>query len=58
LPATDKKTSRNLLCSGPVYYDLIEFREPHQRDDVAIVQVEQFSPLSDEPLRGALLMPA
>jgi 2-oxoglutarate dehydrogenase E1 component len=53
-PATDGKTSRILLCSGKVYYDLIEFREQQHRDDVAIVRVEQFYPLSDEPLRAAL----
>jgi 2-oxoglutarate dehydrogenase complex dehydrogenase (E1) component-like enzyme len=53
-PAADAKTSRILLCSGKVYYDLIEFRERQQRDDVAILRVEQFYPLSQEALRTAL----
>ena len=50
-PVGRAKTSRILLCSGKVYYDLLDFREKHQRDDVAIVRVEQFYPLADEVLR-------
>jgi 2-oxoglutarate dehydrogenase E1 component len=53
-PATGAKTSRILLCSGKVYYDLIEFREREKRNDVAIIRVEQFYPLSDDLLRAAL----
>jgi 2-oxoglutarate dehydrogenase E1 component len=51
-PSAD--TSRVLLCSGKVYYDLLEFREKHQRDDVAIVRVEQLYPLPDDVLRKRL----
>jgi 2-oxoglutarate dehydrogenase E1 component len=41
------KTSRVLLCSGKVYYDLLAYREQHQRNDVAIIRIEQFYPLAD-----------
>ena len=33
-----------LLCSGKVYYDLVQQREKSQRKDVAIVRVEQLYP--------------
>ena len=50
----ETKTSRILLCSGKIYYDLLEFREREKRDDVAIVRVEQFYPLPDEALQDVL----
>jgi 2-oxoglutarate dehydrogenase E1 component len=40
------KTSRILLCSGKVYYDLAAERARRARDDVAIVRLEQYYPLS------------
>jgi 2-oxoglutarate dehydrogenase complex dehydrogenase (E1) component-like enzyme len=42
-----KKPRRLLLCSGKVYYDLIEGRESLGVDDVAIVRVEQFYPFNE-----------
>ena len=39
------KTDRLILCSGKVYYDLIDYREKHQTKDTAIVRVEQLYPL-------------
>jgi 2-oxoglutarate dehydrogenase E1 component len=46
-PAAPKKPRRLLLCSGKVYYDLIERREEQQIDDVSIVRVEQFYPFNE-----------
>jgi 2-oxoglutarate dehydrogenase E1 component len=46
-PAAPKKPRRLLLCSGKVYYDLIEGRESLEVDDVAIVRVEQFYPFNE-----------
>jgi 2-oxoglutarate dehydrogenase E1 component len=43
---------RLVLCSGKVYYDLVEGREQHGVDDVAIVRVEQFYPFNDALLRA------
>jgi 2-oxoglutarate dehydrogenase E1 component len=39
-----KKTRRVVLCSGKVYFDLLESREAHDIDDVAIVRIEQIYP--------------
>jgi 2-oxoglutarate dehydrogenase E1 component len=46
--ADPSKVTRILLCSGKVYYDLAAEREKRRRDDVAIVRLEQFYPLSPE----------
>lgn len=46
-----EKVKRVLLCSGKIYYDLLERQQKDQRDDVAIVRVEQLYPL---PLRQFL----
>jgi len=45
---------RVLLCSGKVYYELSAFRQAHQRDDVAIIRLEQFYPLPVAALEAAL----
>ncbi len=47
-------TSRVLLCSGKVYYDLIDFREKNHRDDVAILRFEQLYPLAVDLVRKQL----
>ena len=40
----EKKVRRIVLCSGKVYYDLLETRRQQGIDDVAIVRVEQLYP--------------
>ena len=40
----DTEIKRVLLCSGKVYYDLLEAREKAGRDDVYILRLEQFYP--------------
>ena len=45
--ADPSKVKKILLCSGKVYYDLAEGRKARQRDDVAIVRLEQLYPLND-----------
>jgi len=42
--AADDKIRRVVLCSGKVYYDLLEAREAKQIDDVYLLRVEQFYP--------------
>jgi 2-oxoglutarate dehydrogenase E1 component len=49
-----EKSKRVLLCSGKIYYDLIEHREETRRDDVAIIRLEQLYPLRQELLQRAL----
>ena len=39
-----KKTRRLVFCSGKVYFDLLEAREVHGIDDVALIRVEQLYP--------------
>jgi 2-oxoglutarate dehydrogenase E1 component len=38
------KVERLLLCSGKVYYDLLEHKRKEKRSDVAIVRLEQLYP--------------
>jgi 2-oxoglutarate dehydrogenase E1 component len=49
-----ENASKILLCSGKIYYELLAFKQEKQRDDVALVRVEQFYPLPDSFLRDAL----
>ncbi len=53
---TAKKIRRALLCSGKVYYELLEEREKRQADDVAILRVEQLYPWPAESLAAALAL--
>jgi 2-oxoglutarate dehydrogenase E1 component len=41
---TNKNVTRVLLCTGKVYYDLLEKQQEDKRKDVAIVRVEQLHP--------------
>jgi 2-oxoglutarate dehydrogenase E1 component len=49
-----RAVTRVLLCSGKVYYELLEERERRERRDVALVRIEQFYPLPDADLEAAL----
>jgi 2-oxoglutarate dehydrogenase E1 component len=44
-----------ILCSGKVYYDLLERRDHEGLKDVALVRVEQFYPFPEEMLKAMLL---
>ena len=41
---------RVILCSGKVYYDLVDYRTKHNVTDTAIVRIEQLYPLQSEHL--------
>mgnify|MGYP002623206754 CR=1 FL=1 len=45
---------RILLCTGKIYYELIEEREEWDRHDVAIVRIEQLYPLYEQGLDAIL----
>jgi len=40
-----------LLCSGKIYYELLQHRQSSRRDDVAILRLEQLYPLPFQTLR-------
>ncbi len=42
--APDNKIKRVVLCSGKVYYDLLEERDARGIDDVYLMRIEQFYP--------------
>ncbi|MCA9293910.1 MAG: 2-oxoglutarate dehydrogenase E1 component [Phycisphaerales bacterium] len=48
--ADKKRVVRLILCSGKVYYDLVQRREETGRNDIAIVRVEQLYPLHNDLL--------
>jgi 2-oxoglutarate dehydrogenase E1 component len=49
-----RATTRVLLCSGKLYYELEEAREQQGRADVAILRLEQLYPLGEQDLGPAL----
>ncbi|MGB5490708.1 MAG: 2-oxoglutarate dehydrogenase E1 component [Woeseiaceae bacterium] len=49
-----RKTRRVVLCSGKVYFDLLEAREAHGIDDIAIIRVEQIYPFPIDEYAGLL----
>ncbi|HVF72743.1 MAG TPA: 2-oxoglutarate dehydrogenase E1 component [Chthoniobacterales bacterium] len=49
-----EKIKRVILCSGKVYYDLLNYRDAENITNAAIVRVEQLYPLAESKLREAL----
>jgi 2-oxoglutarate dehydrogenase E1 component len=45
-----KKVKRVLLCSGKIYYELLERQQSTNRKDIAIVRVEQLYPMPETQL--------
>ncbi|WP_345321065.1 2-oxoglutarate dehydrogenase E1 component [Novipirellula rosea] len=45
---------RLLMCTGKIYYDLLEARESREIKDVAIMRIEQLYPLQAETLTAAI----
>ena len=41
----NKSVKRVLICSGKIYYELLEFQQKNERKDVAIVRMEQLYPM-------------
>lgn len=46
-----KKVKKLLLCTGKIYYDLMARKKEEERDDVAVVRLEQLYPLPDVQLQ-------
>jgi 2-oxoglutarate dehydrogenase E1 component len=49
-----EKMKRVILCSGKVYYDLLNYRDAEQITNAAIVRVEQLYPLAETKLHEAV----
>ena len=43
-----------LLCTGKIYYDLAARRDEIERDDLAIVRIEQLAPFPEEEVQAIL----
>ena len=48
----DARVRRLVLCSGKVYYDLLEARDKAARDDVYLLRVEQLYPFPADVIAG------
>lgn len=47
-------TTRIMLCSGKIYYELLAERVERRAHDVAIIRMEQYYPIPHEELQAAL----
>ncbi|MBT1451986.1 2-oxoglutarate dehydrogenase E1 component [Glaciecola sp. XM2] len=45
-----KSVKRVVMCSGKVYYDLLDQRRKNEQDDVALVRIEQLYPFPQEEM--------
>ena len=49
-----KEMKRVILCSGKVYYDLLNYRDSEKITNAAIIRIEQLYPLAEDKLRQAV----
>ncbi|HEY9030281.1 MAG TPA: 2-oxoglutarate dehydrogenase E1 component [Kangiella sp.] len=49
-----KKVTRIVMCSGKVYYDLLEKRRAEELDNVAIIRIEQLYPFPHDEVKEIL----
>ncbi|PRD48408.1 2-oxoglutarate dehydrogenase E1 component [Sphingobacterium haloxyli] len=47
-----KSVKRVVLCSGKIYYDLLEKQDADKRKDVAVVRIEQLFPIAYDQLEA------
>ena len=50
----DKKIKKVILCSGKIYFDLLEAREKIKNDEVYLIRIEQLYPFPVKPLAQEL----
>ncbi|HEY9047487.1 MAG TPA: 2-oxoglutarate dehydrogenase E1 component [Ohtaekwangia sp.] len=49
-----KEVNRVILCSGKIYYDLVEAQQKRKTKDTAIVRLEQLHPFPEKQLKAVL----
>jgi 2-oxoglutarate dehydrogenase E1 component len=49
-----KSVSRVILCTGKIFYELSKYRQDTDRDDIALIRLEQLYPLNIPLLEAAL----
>ncbi len=52
--AADDKVRKVVLCTGKVYYELLEAREAKKINDLALIRLEQLYPFPKEELKAEL----
>jgi 2-oxoglutarate dehydrogenase E1 component len=52
--APTEKVERVVLCSGKVYYDLLNYRQEKKITNAQIVRLEQLYPLAEDKLQAVL----
>ena len=52
--AVAKQVKKVILCSGKIYYDLLEYQQKKKVKDVAVVRLEQLHPFPEKQLRAIL----
>ncbi len=53
-PQNKNKVKRLVMCSGKVYFDLLEERRKAEREDIAIIRIEQLYPFPEDDLLAIL----
>lgn len=48
------KIKSMVFCTGKFYYDLLAYKEEHNREDVALVRVEQLFPVPTEEMKAIM----
>ena len=49
-PTSSKQAKKVLLCSGKIYYELLQRRNERNQNDTAVLRLEQFHPFPEERL--------
>lgn len=49
-----RKVTRVIMCSGKVYYELLEYRRSNEIEDTAVIRIEQLYPFPGDDLEEVL----